>query len=82
MEILKRAYTSPKIDVYRMVFPQESNTYHFQKPGGKLESASLIGVGKWLKNLFGDCPELINKIDSKQIKDELEMGRYYGDSCK
>ncbi len=81
-ELLKRVYTSAKIDVYKPAFPEESKTCYFQKPGGKLESSPLIGGGKWLKNLFGDCPELVSKIDSKEIKDELEMARYYGDSCK
>ena len=81
-EIKERVYTSSKIDLYKTVFPEETNTCYFQKSGGKLESSPIIGGGKWLKKLFEDCPELIQKIDSKQIKSEFEMGRYYGDSCK
>ena len=81
-ELLKRLYTSAKVDVYNAIFPSESNIFYFQKPGGKLESAPLIGAGKWLRTFFADCPELVSKIEAKEIKSGLEMGRYYGESCK
>ena len=82
-DLICSVYRNERIEIYQPVFPYKSKTCYFIKQGQtEPEKAPMIGANNWLKKYFADCPELVNKINKKELKEELEIGRYYADSCK
>ncbi|MDR2038617.1 MAG: hypothetical protein LBQ60_11905 [Bacteroidales bacterium] len=81
--LIRTVYRSEKIEVYHPVFPKETSVCYFLKQGqSEPEHTPLIGASNWLKKYFSDCPELVKKIDKKELKEPLAMGSYYGDACQ
>ena len=80
--VCKRVINEPSLSLYKDVFPSESEYYYYQKADGKLDSPPLLGVGKWYKKFFADCPALLQKIDSKELQKPTEIVEFYNKECK
>lgn len=75
--LLKRTVNG-KVSLYQQVFPTEApSIYFYKKADGKLETAPLIGSGKWHRQFFSDCPALVEKIANNQIKKPVDIANFY-----
>lgn len=80
--VMKSTLSGSKVIVFREVYPESSGEAYFYKEGEKLEHAPMLGKNKWLAKYFGDCPELVQKIENKTISEPEEIAKYYNEQCK
>ena len=82
-EVVLIEHDSPKIKLYRIVFPIESERIVLQKGNNKAESTPLLTSSKtWFTKFFSDCSVLTQKIANDEIKIPIEIVRFYDKECK
>ena len=78
-ELYVAKVTGNRVSVFERTVPNDIVLHLYQKPGGELEGTPIFGKGKWLKKYFSDCPALVAKIDKNELKEPVEIGKFYNE---